>query len=243
MDNAKKSIFYISFIFNALQASVVAGGVLLSGCAAGTAGTKAEKEATAKQLFGQVAEMVYCTDKTRVDSLAPKVDQLRERFMAMPGSHPIPAGLEEKWRSLAAEAERLQKWIHSDEKLEYLLGELNRIGIFFSAPDAAHTAEYYLARCVGMGGGTEERDYRPSLSLAWLNLHEGCQISEKTRDLLEDAVKKAPDWERPYLAMLWGYYYYSCRHDPEKALPFFQTYLAFDPHDERVRKIFQKIKK
>jgi hypothetical protein len=178
-----------------------------------------------------------------IEVLAQSVDTLRERFMMMPGSRPVPAGLHEKWLMLTAEAERLQNTVHADERLGYLLGELSRIGIFFNAPDAAHTAEYYLSECTGMGGGTEERDFRPYLSLAWLNLHHGCQLSEKTRDLLTEAEKRAPDWENPYCAMLWGYYYYTCRGDPEKALPFFQSYLAFDPHDERAVKIFQRIKK
>jgi GNAT superfamily N-acetyltransferase len=240
MSNAKKVVFRILFIFNVMAIS--AAGALLCGCVAGTGGAK-EKETAAGPVAGHTAEMVDGVDSATVGSLAQRVDSLRERFMAMPGSHPVPEGALEMWQSLAAEAERLRKRIHADEKLEYLLGELNRIGIFFNAADAVPAAEYYLSACVGRGGGMEERDYRPYLSLAWLNLHQGCRLHGKTRSLLEEAEKRAPDWERPFLSMLWGYYHYSCGRDPARALPFFQTYLAFDPRDERAVKVYRSIRK
>jgi hypothetical protein len=242
MNIVKNSIFYILFIINMLQ--IVAGG----GCAPGSigSGTRAcNNDAQAQVAADMVPAGTAVPEQYAVSigALAQSVDTLRERFMMMPGSRPVPAGLHGKWLRLNAEAERLGKAVHADGKLEYLLGELGRIGIFFNAPEAAHTAEYYLTECVGIGGGTGERDFRPYLSLAWLNLHRECQSSEKTRDLLAEAEKRAPDWELPYLSMLWGYYYYSCRHDLEKAMACFQTYLAFDPADDGVRKIYQSIKK
>jgi len=239
MNSEKKiKLFFTPFLRVLL---LVAGISLFTGCAvAGGTVAKAKNSVAAAERAADTVPEKYAES---IGLLAQRVDTLREKFMMMPGSRPVPAGFQEKWSLLTAEAERLQKRVHANGKLEYVLGELSRIGIFFNAPDAAQTAEYYLTECVGLGGSVEDRDYRPYFSLAWLNLHQGCQLSEKTGTLLLESEKRIPDWESPYCSMLWGYYYYSCRHDPGKALPYFQTYLAFDPADERALKIYKSIKK
>jgi hypothetical protein len=180
--------------------------------------------------------------ETTIDSLALSVDSLSGQFMTLPGYQRFPSGLKGRWSSLVSEAEQCAKTVHTSAVLEYCLGELNRIGIFFNAPDAAHMAEYYLAECVGICG-EETMGHKPFLSLAWLYLYRGCQSPDKTHDLLSEAEKRIQNKEYPYLAMLWGYYYYSCRHDPEKAVGFFQTYLAFDPLDKEAVKAYKSITK
>ena len=240
MNIEKKTVFVISLFFNTL--SIASGMAFVAGCALSTPVTREKSNGTparAREVMDTVPEQYQVS----IEALAQRVDSLRERFMMMPGGRQVTAGLEKQWSLLSSEAQRLRKAVCADGKLGYLLGELGRIGIFFNVPDAAHTAEYYLSECVGLAGGSGGGDFRPYLSLAWLNLHNGCQLSEKTFDLLIEAEKRIPDWEVVYLSMLWGYYYYFCRRDPEKALPCFQRYLAFDPYDERAVKVYQNIKR
>lgn len=238
MKNKIKHIFFNSLFFKTLPCIVFAA--LIAGCASGGPAAKTGNGVTADEPAADTVPEKYAES---IGLLAQRVDTLHEKFMMMPGSRQVPAGLREKWALLNAEAERLRDAVNADVKLEYVLGELSRIGIFFNVPGAAQTAEYYLSECVGMGGGLDGRDYRPYFSLAWLNLHKGCQLSEKTGDLLLEFEKRAPDWEAPYVAMLKGYYYYSCRHDPEKAIGFLQSYLTFNPADERACAIYKSIKK
>lgn len=239
MNSGKKTgLFLTCFLWVLL---FVAGTMFLTGCAAGGGPVTKAKDGVAAT--GLTTDTVPENYAESIGFLAQRVDTLREKFMMMPGSRLVPAGFKEKWSLLTAEAERLKGAVNANGKLEYVLGELSRIGIFFDIPDAAQTAEYYLTECVGLGGSLEDRDYRPYFSLAWLNLHQGCQLSGKTRDLLLESEKRIPDWESPYCAMLWGYYYYSCKDDPEKAKAYFETYLAFDPADKLVVKIYQSIKK
>ncbi len=238
MEKEKKTdLFYYLFFAAALS---LAGIALFPGCASTGAVIQAEKSGLmAAQTVSDSAPEHY---EALIDSLKLKVDSMSERFMMLPGSRSIAPEIKEQWSSLVSEAEQLQKVVHANAKLGYLLGELYRVGIFFNAPDAAYMAEYHLSECVGTGG-EETNDYRPFLSLAWLNLFQGCQLSEKTGDLLSAVEKRMPNKEYPYLAMLWGYYYYSCKHDPEKAIGYFQSYLAFDPLDKRVLKTYLSIKK
>jgi hypothetical protein len=90
--------------------------------------------------------------------------------------------------------------------------------------------------------GTGPDDFRPFLSLAWLYLRRNCQFPDKTRYLLEEVERKIPNLETPFVFIVWGYYQYRCRHDPEKALIFLGNYLSGDPGDEAARKLYQKLK-
>ncbi|MBN1130281.1 MAG: hypothetical protein JXA71_14915 [Chitinispirillaceae bacterium] len=177
--------------------------------------------------------------ESRIDSLALQVDSLTARFLRLQEKGPLPGHIKKKWLALTREAEAIQKEIPANKHLLFLLGELYRIAIFFGVPDAAESAEFYLTQCVGLHG----RDYRPYLLLAWLYLRRGCQFPEKTRYLLTVVDRKLSETYFPYLQMLWGYYYHSCRNDPEKAFGYFISYLAFDPDDEWSRKVYQEIKK
>ena len=227
-----KKIFFSPRFFTVKL--LLAGTVCIAGCAS---------TGTFTQTAGQtVTGSVPQQHETTIDSLALSVDSLSGQFMTLPGRRKVPSAIKERWSSLVSEAEQCAKTVHTNAALEYCLGELNRIGIFFGAPDAAHMAEYYLAECVGIGGG-ETNGYMPFLSLAWLYLYRGCQGSDKAYNLLSEAEKRIQNKEYPYLAMLWGYYYYSCKHDPEKAMGFFQTYLAFDPLDKEAVKAYKSIKK
>lgn len=234
----KKNIYFPGF----LPVALLAGAVCIAGCAATGTLTQALTQ-TSTQTTGQtVSASSPQQHAINIDTLAVMVDSLSEQFMTLPGYRRFPSGIKERWSSLVSEAEHYAKTVHTSAALEYCLGELNRIGIFFSAPDAAHMAEYYLTECVGIGG-EETFGYKAFLSLAWLYLYRGCQGSDKTSSLLAEAEKRIQNKEYPYLAMLWGYYYYSCKRDPEKSMGFFQTYLAFDPLDKEAVKTYKSIKK
>ncbi|MBN1130152.1 MAG: hypothetical protein JXA71_14265, partial [Chitinispirillaceae bacterium] len=177
--------------------------------------------------------------KNSIDSLAVRLDSLTVIFLRFQASGRAPSSVKKKWLTLVREAETLQKTIHANEKLLFLLGELYRIGIFFGVPDAAQSAEFYLSQCIGLPG----TDYRPFMLLAWLYLRRGCQSSEKTRYLLQVVDRRLGDAYSPYLHLLWGHYYYYCRSDPEKAFGYFISYLAFDPDDNAARRTYREIKR
>jgi hypothetical protein len=179
------------------------------------------------------------SQKNSIDSLGVSVDSLSTRFLRLRSAPHIPSAVKKRWLFLTRRAEELRKAVPANEKLLFLLGDLYRIGIFLGIRDAALSAEYYLTRCIEL----HPKDYRPYMLLAWLYIRKGCVFPEKTRFLLSAVDRKLADTYYPYVQMLWGYYYYICKDDPEKAFGCFISYLAFDPDDLSARRTYLLIKR